>query len=79
MTKITLDPIACQQLGQVESSAEICDTQGRRLGYFVAGDHKLGQLPPDVEVPLSIEETEKRRTTRTGRTLDEILTGLGRQ
>ena len=73
MTKITLDSAACQQLECVEGSAEICDEQGQVVGYFVSGAGKPGQLPPDLEIPLSIEETEKLRTVRTGRTLSEIL------
>jgi hypothetical protein len=76
MTKITLDSAACHQLECVTGSAEICDQHGQIVGYFISGTHKPGQLPPGFEVPLSVEETEKRRTVRTGRTLDEILRGL---
>jgi hypothetical protein len=77
MTKITLDPAACDQLGSVDGSAEIRNEKGELLGYFLASDRKIGQPPPGFEVPLSIEETEKRRGARTGRTLDEILRGMG--
>lgn len=77
MTKITLEPSACVQLGSVEGSAQLVDAQGQLVGYFVSGDRKPGQLPPGFEIPLSIEETEKLRGCRTGRTLDEILQGMG--
>lgn len=77
MTKITLDNTACNQLGGIDGSAEIRNEQGELLGYFLASDRKLGQPPPGFEVPLSIEETEKRREAQAGRTLDEILRGMG--
>jgi hypothetical protein len=77
MTKITLDATACNQLGNIEGSAQILDERGQLVGYFVSGDRKPGQLPPGFEIPLSIEETEKLRGCRSGRTLDEILQGMG--
>ncbi len=77
MTKITLDTTACYQLGSVDGSAEIRNEKGELLGYFLATDRQFGKPPADFEVPLSIEETEKRRGLRPGRTLDEILRGMG--
>ena len=77
MTKITLDTDACDQLGKVDGCAEICDEQGNVIGCFFAGELRPGQPPPGLEIPLSIEEIQRRRGTRTGRTAQEILRGLG--
>ena len=74
MTRITLDAAACQRLDAiVDHTAEICDSEGRVIGYFVPDGRRPGQPPEGLEIPLSKEMTEKRRGTRTGRTLDESL------
>jgi hypothetical protein len=73
MTKITLDTTTCGRLAKMSGSAEICDPDGHTVGYFLPGQENPGRLPPGSEIPLSIEETELRRKTRIGRTLDEIL------
>jgi hypothetical protein len=77
MTKVTLDTTASDQLTNVVGSAQVFDEHGQLLGYFYSRNRKPGQLPPGFEIPLSIEETEKLRGGGTGRTLDEILQGMG--
>jgi hypothetical protein len=80
MTRITLDADACQRLDAVvEHTAEICDSEGRVIGYFVPDGRRPGQPPEGLEIPLSTELTERRRGIRSGRTLDEILRGIGIQ
>ncbi len=80
MTRITLDADACQRLDAVvEHTAEICDSEGRVIGYFVPDGRRPGQPPEGLEIPLSTELTEHRRGIRSGRTLDEILRGIGIQ
>jgi len=80
MTRITLDADACQRLDAVvDQTAEICDSEGRVIGYFVPDGRRPGQPPEGLEIPLSIELTERRRGIRSGRTLDEILRGIGIQ
>jgi hypothetical protein len=80
MTRITLDADACQRLDAVvEHTAEICDSEGRVIGYFVPDGRRPGQPPEGLEIPLSTELTERRRGMRSGRTLDEILRGIGIQ
>ena len=80
MTHITLDADACQRLDAVvEHTAEICDSEGRVIGYFVPDGRRPGQPPEGLEIPLSTELTERRRGIRSGRTLDEILRGIGIQ
>ena len=74
MTRITLDAAVCQRLDEiVDHTAEICDSEGRVIGYFVPDGRRPGQPPKGLGVPLSTEMTEQRRGKRTGRTLDEIL------
>lgn len=77
MTCIKLDAETCNQIKNAPGMIEFCDEHGTTLGYFVAGEPKPGQPPPGFEIPLSIEEIQRRRGTRTGRTLDEILRGMG--
>jgi len=78
MTRITLDADACQRLDAiVDHTAEICDAEGRVIGYFVPDGRRPGQPPEGFEIPLSAELTEHRRGPRSGRTLDEILRSMG--
>jgi len=80
MTRITLDADACQRLDAVvDHTAEICDSEGRVIGYFVPDGRRPGQPPEGLEIPLSTELTERRRGIRSGRTLDEILRDIGIQ
>ena len=74
MTRITLDAAVCQRLDAiVDHTAEICDSEGRVIGYFVPDGRRPGQPPSGLKIPLSTDMTEQRRGKRTGRTLDEIL------
>ena len=77
MTRITLDSQLSRTLGEMDRLVELCDEQGKLLGYFVAEDPNPGQPPPGFESSLSAEEVERRRGTRTGRTTDEILREAG--
>jgi hypothetical protein len=80
MTRITLDADACQRLHAiVDHTAAICDAEGTVIGYFVPDGRRPGQPPTGLEIPLSTELTERRRGTRSGRTLDEILRDSGIQ
>jgi len=40
---------------------------------------KRGVPPADLPIPLTAEELAVRRQSRTGRTLEEILRGLGQR
>lgn len=80
MTRITLNADACQRLDAIiDPTAEICDSDGRVIGYFVPEGRRPGQPAPGLEIPLSPQLTERRRGTRSGRTLDEILRDSGIQ
>lgn len=77
MTRIVLDSSACNRLEGIGDFAELCDEHGRIIGYFMSGDQRPGQPPAGFESSLSREEVERRRNTRSGRTTEEILRGLG--
>jgi len=76
MARITLDPEVCRKLDAVAETVEICDLEGRVIGFFLPDIGRPGVPPADLRVPLSVEEVERRRQARSGRTLDEILRGL---
>ena len=76
MVWIQLDTDACSQLLTATGLVELCDGAGRVIGHFVPQGVKHGLPPVDLVVPLSVAEIERRRQTRQGRTLDEILRGL---
>jgi hypothetical protein len=77
MTTIIIDKSLSEQLSSIDDLAELCNEQGKVVGYFFTGDRRPGQPPPGFEVPLSREEIERRRNSRVGRTTQEILRGLG--
>ncbi len=76
MARITLDSEVCRKLDEVAETVEICDLEGRVIGFFLPDIGRPGVPPADLRVPLSDEEVERRRKVRSGRTLDEILRGL---
>lgn len=77
MVRYTLDSETCRQLGEANQAVELCDGAGKVIGFFLPEAGPRGLPPPGIESPLSAEEIEHRRRARTGRTLDEILRGLG--
>jgi len=79
MVQIKLDSETCRQLGAVDETAELCDDFGRVIGLFFPDTHGRGRPPAGMEIPLSDQEIERRRASRSGRTLPEILDGLGRK
>ena len=68
------DPALLAQLRQAVDVVELTDPDGNRLGTFAA--EGLGRLPPGVKSPFTTEEMERRRQTRTGRPLKDILRDL---
>lgn len=77
MVRYTLDSEACRRLGEANQAVELCDDAGKVIGFFLPEAGPRGLPPPGLDSPLSVEEIERRRQARTGRTLDEILRGLG--
>lgn len=76
MVRYTLDSETCRRLGEATQTVELCDTAGRVIGFFLPGAAPCGQPPAALQVPLTADEIERRRTHRSGRTLNEILRGL---
>jgi hypothetical protein len=83
MVRIRFGAEVCQQLDGVAEPVEVCDATGRVIGLFlpdgIPAAIKRGVPPADLPVPLTAEELAVRRQSRTGRTLEEILRGLGQQ
>ena len=77
MVRYTLDVETCRRLGAATQTVELCDNAGRVIGVFLPESSVRGKPPEGMEVPLTADEIERRRACRSGRTLDEILRGLG--
>jgi hypothetical protein len=73
MVRYTLDSETSRHLGEVTQAVELCDEAGKVIGFFLPESGGRGLPPPGLTSPLSVEEIERRRNTRTGRTLEEIL------
>jgi hypothetical protein len=71
MTKVIIDAATRANLHNLETLLEVCDEDGRTLGYF----HPQPEGTP-VCSPFSDEEIERRRHQRTGKSLAEILERL---
>ena len=77
MVRYTLDSETSRRLGASAQPVELCDEAGRVIGFFLPEGAPCGVPPAGLEVPLGTEEIERRRQSRSGRTLDQILRGLG--
>jgi len=77
MRQITVDADLEKSLSERREPAVLCDRNGRALGYFspVGERIRVGEL--ELDVPLSIAETEELRKVKTGKPLEEILNRLG--
>ena len=76
VVRFTLDQETCRRLGEATQAVELCDGEGRVIGFFLPEGAAHGLPPAGLDSPLSAEEIERRRSIRTGRTLDEILRSL---
>ncbi len=76
MVRFTLDRETCRRLGEATQAVELCDGEGRVIGFFLPEGDTHGLPPAGLDSALSAEEIERRRSMRTGRTLDEILRSL---
>jgi hypothetical protein len=76
VVRFTLDQETCRRLGEATQAVELCDCEGRAIGFLLPEGAAHGLPPADLDSPLLAEEIERRRSIRTGRTLDEILHSL---
>ena len=79
MSRIKVPAEGSSEFVKSEGVSEICDENGKTLGYFIPTTCGLGKPPADLEIPYSTEEVEALRQHRSGRTLEEILLALGLQ
>lgn len=74
MTTITIPDAILSQIKPGERAVEVCDTSGRRLGYFAplatADDYR------NARPGVSDAELDQRSATGGGRPLNDILRDL---
>ena len=74
MTKVTIDHTMRDKLRNLSERVELCDEDGRVLGYFTpAADRSLYE---GVDSPISEEELQRRLNEDGGRPLADILRDL---
>jgi len=74
MNKVVVDEELRKKLHNLTESLELCDENGRVLGYVTPAADK--SLYNQVKSPLSEEELQKRMQEQGGRPLEEILRDL---
>ena len=74
MNRIVVDEELRKKLHNLTESLELCDEQGRVLGYVTLAVDK--SLYDQVQSPLSEEELQERLKEEGGRPLEEILRDL---
>jgi hypothetical protein len=73
MTKVFVDASGQVRLDELREPVEICSPDGRTLGVFCP------MANPAKKSPYSIEELERLRKVKTGRTLAEIREDLNKR
>ena len=77
MDKITVDSTVSEKLRELSTSAVLCDTNGRVVGFFSPVGSGVRFEDLQLEPPTSIAEIQERRKDRSGKPLEEILSRLG--
>ena len=77
MQKILMDPILQAKLHNFAEHLEVCDRAGKSLGHFIPTELFKQFLHASADAAVSEEELERRRQEPRGRSLAEILQGLG--
>ena len=80
MIKVELDPCRRAKLDGVIELVELCDENGRTVGYFLSSEEyeRLIYTALAAEGPHSPEELMRLRNETGGHTLKEIWQSLGR-
>jgi hypothetical protein len=76
---IKLDSSLLNQLDDAASPVPICDADGRIVGHFIPEEQYRQWLRECYDLPLPLDELERRCAEPDGRTLPEIWERLGRQ
>ena len=80
MKKITLDAELLAKLNGLKHSLEVCDAEGRTVGYFLPAAEYRKLLYDAVESarpPVSEEELDRRRNEGGGISLKEFWKKMG--
>lgn len=72
MTRITVDPATLSKLAEIQTSAELCDADGNRIGFFHAAGAYMYRYVPDI----SEVELDRFAQESGGRPLADILRNL---
>jgi hypothetical protein len=77
MNRITLDQTMRSKPGDVSKQSEICDEQGKVVGYYLPLVADGPSLYRWAEAQVTPEELERRAREPGGKTTAEILERLG--
>jgi hypothetical protein len=75
--KLVLDDELRRRLFDLTGIVKLCDESGKVVGHVLPADLPLVLLEGLRKCPYSEEELERSRQEKGGKTLDEILKGLG--
>jgi hypothetical protein len=78
MNEVTVDAALRARLNNLDDLLQVRDESGRILGYFHPVVEPAASGAASIRSPFSTEELERRRSQRTGRSLEEILNELNR-
>ena len=76
MTRLILDPTIRTKLTDLSKQIEVCDEDGRTVGYFLPADIHRELIRAWSESQVSDEELDRRSNEPGGRTLKEIWARL---
>jgi hypothetical protein len=76
MTKVTIDAATFDKLKDVREEAQLCDDQGRLVGYFLPGPPRDSQ--GKAILPFTDEELKEMSAQKGGRPLKDILSDLSK-
>lgn len=79
MTRIVVDEILRTRLNGLDQQVEFCDESGHTMGHFLPDALFREMLFTWAESKISVDELERRRQEKGGRSLDEILKTLAQQ
>ena len=76
MSKVVVDSALQAKSTDPSGVVEVCDQQGRTIGFFHAANDASAASGGPLRSPVSDEEIQRRRRQKTGRPLREILDDL---